>query len=125
MHYLSNSTIYHQLEESLKPRIQRIVELKFGQSLSQAGEDIVIAELYAYLTKQSQLVLNSLYSQDEIRNDVLTASAQLNIETWESDSEILKLFLCLASDAEGDNRFKIGSETICRYDEEKNGGMSV
>ena len=44
MHYLSTNGVYHNLKESLKPKIQRVVRSRFGvrgQALNASGEESV------------------------------------------------------------------------------------
>ena len=89
LHYLSSSGVYHTLKESLKPKIQRVVRAEFGVrgqaiqkkpsfdiSSSSVNEEKVngisgqlLADLYVYLVKVCNQVLNNLYTSTVIDKD--------------------------------------------------------
>jgi hypothetical protein len=120
MHYLSTSGIYHDFKERLKPRIQRVVRERYGsrgQALGKSdiklsGEDIaadaqaILGELYVFLVKQCNTVLNSIYSTTLVGRDAaeLERGPLVNDEI-ETPGQAFTRLLMQASDAEADRRF--------------------
>lgn len=125
LHYLSSSGIYHTLKESLKPKIQRVVRAEFGVrgqatgkkpsfdvSSSGVNEEKVegtpgqlLAELYVYLVKVCNQVLNSLYTSTVIDRDTADVDKGAVIDDLdESSTQKLTRFANQAVDCEADGR---------------------
>ena len=126
LHYLSSSGVYHRLKEGLKPRIQRVFRAEFGArgqakggktpsfqdegmekkvSSDSATTDQVLAELYVYLVKVCNQVLNKLYSSTVIDKDTsdVDKGATVDDEEESNNQKLLRLFN-QAVDAEADGR---------------------
>ena len=127
LHHLSSSGLYHALKEKLKPKIQRVVREKYGvrgralgtaaaggslnsaltTSNEEASMDQLLGELYVYLVKESNTVLNQLYHSTMIARDekeLEQVSVPANDDETESSRQIFQRLLSLAADAELDGR---------------------
>lgn len=125
LHHLSASGVYHAFKERLKPRIQRVVREKYGvrgRALGNSGTllppegaddvestplDQLLGELYLFLVKECNLVLNELYrntmiAKDEEELERIALMAQ-DDET-EAPKQAFQRLLRLAGDCELDER---------------------
>jgi len=121
MHYLSTHGIYHSFKEKLKPKIQRVVRDKYGPkgqalgkngiSLGLSGEngpfEQMLADLYVFLVKESNKVLNKMYGNTMIDRDERELE---KVGVIDDEVETLpQLFTKLekqANDAEADRRYQ-------------------
>ena len=113
LHYLSTSGVYHAMKESLKPKIQRVVRSQFsarGQALSNGMTEIqmtdsLLSEIYVFLVKQCNHVLNGLFHSTlvDIDEKELSKGATIDDES-ESPVQLLIKLLSQAVDAEADGR---------------------
>jgi hypothetical protein len=125
MHYLSTSGIYHDFKERLKPRIQRVVRERYGsrgQALGKSdiqltGEDIaadaqaILGELYVFLVKQCNVVLNSIYSATLVGRDAAELErGPLVDDEIETPGQAFTRLLMQATDTEADNRFSASEQ---------------
>ena len=118
LHYLSTSGTYHSLKEELKPKIQRAVRAHFGSrgqamqastsvSVSELNvTDGLLSELYVFLVKQCNHVLNGIFHATVIDRDTadLTQQATIIDDEDESPHQKLSKLLQQALDAEADGR---------------------
>ena len=100
LNYLINNGIFHELKESLKPKIQQLIREKYGnrgralgksnilkefdQNSSNNNENnndfnkeindnninILLSELYIYLIKQCNIILNSIFTDTIINRNI-------------------------------------------------------
>ncbi len=122
MHYLSTSGTYHAFKERLKPKIQRLVRDKYGargQALGKDGVkdkdnvsvDKLLGELYVFLVKECNVVLNEIYTNTMLERDVNDIEQTSHIDDEvESPTQILQRLLLQAFDAEADGRVVIAEQ---------------
>jgi len=113
LHYLSTSGSYHSLKDSLKPKIQRVVRAQFGargQALSADKQEValsdqLLSDLYIFLVKQCNHVLNGIFHATVVDKDdsELNKAASLDDQT-ESVTQVLERLQQQALDAEADGR---------------------
>mmetsp|Transcript_41022 Transcript_41022/g.41900 ORF Transcript_41022/g.41900 Transcript_41022/m.41900 type:complete len:1165 (-) Transcript_41022:236-3730(-) len=124
LHHLSSTGVYHALKERLKPRIQRVVRDKYGvrgRAIGKAGASAqidadveqnkgveqLLGELYVFLVKESNIVLNGLFKSTMIARDeeeIDQVSVHVDDDEKESPIQIFARLLSLARDAELDGR---------------------
>lgn len=116
MHYLSTSGTYHAFKERLKPKIQRLVRDKYGargQALGKDGlkgkdemsVDKLLGELYVFLVKECNIVLNEIYTNTMLERDVNDIEQTSHVDDEvESPTQLLQRLLLQALDAEADGR---------------------
>ena len=122
MHYLSTSGTYHAFKERLKPKIQRLVRDKYGargQALGKDGlqdkdnvsVDKLLGDLYVFLVKECNVVLNGIYRDTMLERDVNDIEQTSHIDDEvESPTQILQRLLLQALDAEADGRIIIAEQ---------------
>lgn len=132
LYYLSSSGIYHSLKESLKPKIQRVVRAEYGKrgqamaskAYQPGGEvtsqtDQLLAEVYVFLIKQCNQVLNTLYTTTIIDKDVSDTENSASVVAGSSVDDELEVIkqnlirlIATAEDAEHDLRFNDAEQRL-------------
>lgn len=139
MYYLSSSGVYHMLKEKLKPKIQRSVREMFGvrgrainpnsQFLPPEGYEneadipmsALLGELYVFLTKETNIVLNEMYESTVVKRDMveIEQSNRLTSATGtstgiddekETQTQAFERSLDMAWNAEADERFWVAEQ---------------
>jgi tetratricopeptide (TPR) repeat protein len=133
LYYLSSSGMYHSLKESLKPKIQRVVRAEYGkrgQAMTSkaysAGSEVngksdqLLAEVYVFLIKQCNQVLNTLYTTTIIDKDVndteKASETAVKVTSVDDELEAIKqnlIRLCASAvDAENDLRYEDAEQRL-------------
>lgn len=136
MYYLSSSGVYHIMKERLKPRIQRVVRDMYGvrgraknpssQFLPAEGfedeSDIpieaLLGELYVYLIKETNTVMNEMYESTVVKRDMMeiekpnTIPSKANVVDDENETMIqaFERNLQMAFNAEADERYWVAEQ---------------
>lgn len=146
LHYLSTNGAYHAFKEGLKPKIQLVVRHLYGPRgqalgrsalmkdvITDSGEasrkgdenspallDKVLAELYTVLIKESNAVMNDMFSATIVAKDTLqqelsalATQAEPSSAIDDENETLLQAhnrLLLLADDAESDGRIRESEE---------------
>ena len=129
-HFLSSSAKYHALKEGLKPKVQRVVRHRFGvrgramgygadalvppegiNSKESVPLDSLLQDMYVFLLKECNLVLNDIFRTTLIDRDAseLERGARID-DTEETPSQAFTRLGDLAADAEADGRFEAAEQ---------------
>jgi hypothetical protein len=112
------------LKENLKPKIQRVVRQRYGVrgratgagglEVTSAGEavrddvklDVLLQDMYVFLLKECNVVLNGLFASTVIARDVAEVEAGGRVDDEEEEpAQAFARLGELAADAEADGRF--------------------
>lgn len=130
LYHLSTSGIYHNFKENLKPRIQRVVRAKYGvrgraisssipddsnivpaegfksEEAARAATDKLLAELYVFLVKECNIVLNKMFKETIIEKEALEMEQPPAIDDEKETSiQLFKRLAHVAANAAADGRF--------------------
>lgn len=126
--FLVNNGIFHELKESLKPKVQLLIKERYGnrgralgksqalasvdlnrgdadkfqvtQEIDEGSIEALLSELYVFLLKECSLVLNSMFTDTVIARDTaeLEKTAYINDEA-ETQAQLVQRLLLQARDA--------------------------
>lgn len=138
LEFLTTNGIFHELKESLKPKVQLLIREKYGnrgralgssqvlgtmdrnrgdadkfamtQEVTEASIETLLSELYVFLLKECSLVLNSMFTDTVIARDTaeFEKSAFLNDEA-ETEAQLVERLLQQARDAAASGSHDIAS----------------
>lgn len=136
--FLMNNGIFHELKESLKPKVQLLIRDRYGnrgralgkgqalgtvdlnrgnadkfqvtQEITEASVETLLSELYVFLLKECSLVLNSMFSDTIIERDVseLEKTALVDDEA-ETQEQLVQRLLAQAIDAAANGSYDIAN----------------
>lgn len=130
LEFLTSNGIFHDLQESLKPKLQLIIKDHYGargralgkseimrhvdttapSSSSQVSIQAILSELYVFIMKQCNIVLNSMFSNTVIQKDKGKIENPALIEDEkESSEQAFARLLRQAKDAEADSRWQVAT----------------
>lgn len=132
--FLTKSGIFHELKESLKPRVQLLIREQYGirgralgrsealaaidmqsttgvadgKQLNASSVESIMSELYVYLLKECSIVLNSLFKETVVDRDVaeFEKNAYVNDEE-ETEAQAVARLLNQADDATANGAYAI------------------
>jgi len=134
MHYLSTHGHYHRFKEKLKPKIQRIVRDRYGSRGQALGKNTInssnigingsgnssgisgtngpfeqmLSDLYVFLVKESNIILNKMYSNTMIDRDALELEKYGKVN--DEEETLLQLYnklLLQANDNDANHHYKV------------------
>lgn len=138
LEFLTSNGIFHDLKESLKPKVQLLIKERYGnrgralgksqalasvdlnrgdadkfqvtQEINEASIEALLSELYVFLLKECSLVLNSMFTDTVIARDTaeLEKTAYINDET-ETQAQLVQRLLSTARDAAASGAYDIAN----------------
>lgn len=138
LEFLTTNGIFHELKESLKPKVQLLIREKYGnrgralgssqalgsvdtnrgdadkflitQEINETSIETLLSELYVFLLKECSLVLNSMFTDTVIARDTaeFEKTAFLNDEA-ETEAQLVQRLLLQARDAAASGSHDIAS----------------
>jgi hypothetical protein len=138
LEFLTTNGIFHELKESLKPKVQLLIREKYGnrgralgssqalgsvdtnrgnpdkflitQEINETSIETLLSELYVFLLKECSLVLNSMFTDTVIARDTaeFEKTAFLNDEA-ETEAQLVQRLLLQAHDAAASGSHDIAS----------------
>lgn len=133
VHFMATNGVFHELKESMKPKLQLIIREKYGTkgramgksdalktldfaATAQGGEDSgtvaetmesILSDLYVFLLKECSVVMNSLFSDTIIDKDVELVDVNARIDDEkETNMQIFDRLLRQSYDSAADGRFE-------------------
>ena len=138
MEFLMTNGIFHELKESLKPKVQMLIRERYGnrgralgkspalatvdmngddqsrfqvtQEITEGSVETLLSELYVFLVKECSLVLNSMFTDTIIGRDVseLEKAALVDDEA-ETPVQVVERLLSQAADAAASGAYDVAN----------------